>query len=425
MASGSIELVRNPGGVYLIGRILWSSQSNGTEANTSTVTATLQLQRDAANTTTGTFKGTFTVDSTSQTISWYGALPSRTWVTIHTITATVNHNPEGAGNCYLYAKINGPGLTTMEGTYVSGTSTVTLDTIPRYAALAAAPDFHDEEDPVITYSNPAGNSVSTLDACISLDGSNDDISYRSIPKTGSGYTFTLTEAERNLLRSAVTAGRSREIFFYVRTVIGGKIGYSTVSRTLTIKDPEPVIQPTVTDSNDTTYALTGSRDVLIRYYSDAAVTIGASAVKQAVLAGQKVACGGKSLTGDGTIHAVESGSFVFSATDSRGITAQKTVTVPFVEYIRLTCSLENNIPDTAGNLTVTAVGNWFSGSFGIKNNTLKVFYRYKTYGGTYCAWQEMTLSKNGNTYTAEAKVYSVEMERSKGLLKKAFSACAH
>ena len=141
MASGTIQLTRNATGVFLLGQIIWSSTSNGTAANTSTVTATLQLQRNALNTTTGTFKGTFTVGSTSETISWYGSLPSKTWVTVKTITATVSHNSDGAGNCYLYALINGPGATTMEGTYVSGSATVTLDRIPRYAAIISATDF--------------------------------------------------------------------------------------------------------------------------------------------------------------------------------------------------------------------------------------------------------------------------------------------
>ena len=129
---------------------MWESTSNGTAANTSTVTATLQLQRYALNTTTGTFKGTFTVGNTSETISWYGSLPSKTWVTVKTITTTVSHNPNGTGSCYLYALINGPSATTMEGTNVSGSATVTLDTIPRYASLKLVADFTDEANPVIS-----------------------------------------------------------------------------------------------------------------------------------------------------------------------------------------------------------------------------------------------------------------------------------
>ena len=81
----------------------------------------------------------------------------------------------------------------------SGSKTFTLNTIPRKATVTSAPDFTDEQNPTIKYSNPAGNNVTSLRACISLDGSKDDIAYRNITKTGTSYTFTLTDAERKVL----------------------------------------------------------------------------------------------------------------------------------------------------------------------------------------------------------------------------------
>lgn len=409
MANGILTLTRTGSG-YLTGRIVWSSESNGTQANTTTVTATLQIQRSAQNTTTGTFTGTFTVGGTSQNVSVYTALPSYKWVTLKTITVTVSHNASGEGSCYLYAKVNGPGGTTMEGTSVSGAETVALDTIPRFASIVSAPDFNDEENPTITYANPAGSNVTLLEACISLDGSTDDIAYRSISKTGTSYTFQLTEAERNVLRAATTGGNSRTVIFILRTHIGGSMGYGSLRKTFTIKNPNPIINPTITDSNDVTYDLTGNRNKLIRYYSNAAVTMGASAVKQASLTGKKVTCGGKSLTADGTLNAVESDSFVFTATDSRGNTTVKTVTVPFVPYIRLTCSLANNLPDASGHMMVQASGNYYNGSFGSKSNSLKVYYRYKAYGGTYSRWTAMTVSFSGNTYAATAEINGLDYQ---------------
>lgn len=410
MANGTITLTRTGSG-YLDGQIVWSSESNGTQANTSTVTASLQIQRSAQNTTTGTFTGTFTVGGSSESISVHTSLPSYEWVTLKTITVTVSHNANGEGSCYLYAKVNGPGGTTMEGTSVSGSQTVALDTIPRFASIVSAPDFNDEENPTITYSNPAGSNVTLLEACISLDGSTDDIAYRSISKTGTSYTFQLTEAERNVLRAATTGGNSRTVIFIVRTHIGGSMGYGSLRKTFTIKNPNPIINPTITDSNSTTYALTGDRNKLIRYYSNAAVTIGASAVKQASLTSKKVTCGSKSLTADGTMNAVESDKFVFTATDSRGNTTVKTVTVPFVEYIRLTCSLSNNLPDAVGNMSVRATGNYFSGSFGKTTNTLEVQYRYKVRGGSYGDWVAFeTVDKGTVGYAATANLTGLDYQ---------------
>ena len=410
MANGTITLTRTGSG-YLTGRIVWSSESNGTQANTSTVTASLQIQRSAQNTTTGTFTGTFTVGGSSESISVHTSLPSYEWVTLKTITVTVSHNANGEGSCYLYAKVNGPGGTTMEGTSVSGAQTVALDTIPRFASIVSAPDFNDEENPTITYSNPAGNNVAALEACISLDGSAADIAYRSISKTGTTYTFSLTEAERNVLRSATGGGNSRTVFFIVRTNIGGSLGNGSIRRTFTIKNPNPTISPTITDSNSNTYALTGNRNKLVRYCSNAAVTIGASAVKQASLTSKKVTCGSKSLTADGTMNAVESDRFVFTATDSRGNTTVKTVTVPFVEYIRLTCSLANNLPDAVGNMSVRATGNYFNGSFGKTTNTLEVQYRYKVRGGSYGDWVAFeTVDKGTVGYAATANLTGLDYQ---------------
>ena len=54
---------------------------------------------------------------------------------------------------------------------LTGNKTFTLNKIPRAASITAAPNFTDEGNPVIEYSNPAGTAASAVDVCISLDGS--------------------------------------------------------------------------------------------------------------------------------------------------------------------------------------------------------------------------------------------------------------
>lgn len=413
MASGTIALTRTGSG-YLTGQIVWSSTSNGSEANSSKVTATLQIQRSALNSTTGTFTGTITVGGTSETISWYGTLPTYEWVTIKTITTTVNHNASGVGSCYLYAKINGPTGTTMEGTYVSGSETVTLDTIPRQAVMTSAANFNDEENPRITYSNPLGGAAPSLQAGISLTGNNADVlAYHDVDKTAGTDTVDLTESERNTIRAAVTGGNTRTVWIYLRTRIGETYYYSPQSVIVTIKNPNPTISPTIVDSNSKTIALTGNSSKLVRYYSNATIAMGAAAVKGATLASKKVTCGNKSLTADGTINAVESGSFVFTATDNRGNYSTKTVNAAFVEYVKLTCTLANNMPGTDGSMTVKVTGNYYNGSFGTKSNSLTVYYRYKIYGGSYPDnWTAMTVTKSGNTYSATANLTGFDYQTS-------------
>ena len=408
MASGVIELTRTGYG-QMFGRIVWESVSNGSAANTSTVTATLQVSRKDSYVTTGTWKGNLKVGSVTKSFSVYHDVSSG-WFTLQTVTTTISHNNNGSGSCYIYGTIQGPSGTSMEYTSTTGSKTVTLDTIPRFAVITAAPNFNDEENPTITYSNPAGKQVGSLQACISFDKSADDIVYRDISKTGTSYTFNLTSAERDVLRAATTTSNSRTVYFFVRSTIGNAKDTDNLGRTLTIKNPKPTINPTIKDTNSTTVALTGDSSILVKYYSNAAVTIGAAAVKKASLKSQKVVCGNKSLTANGTMTAIESNSFVFTATDSRGNTTTKTVKPSFVNYVKLTCSLGNNMPDGEGNMTVKVSGNYFNGSFGTKSNSLNVYYRYKTVGGSYSSWTAMTVTKSGNTYSATANLTGLDYQ---------------
>jgi hypothetical protein len=128
---------------------------------------------------------------------------------------------------WLYANYN----------YSSKGKSYELTKIPRQATLTAAPDFTDLENPTISYSNPAGNSVDALKACISLTGAIDDIWYREIDKETSSYTFNLTDAEREVLRNN-TSGLSRTVTFFVRTTIGNSNYYSALKKTLTIADSD-------------------------------------------------------------------------------------------------------------------------------------------------------------------------------------------
>ena len=50
----------------------------------------------------------------------------------------------------------------------SGRNDWTLPQISRSATITKAPNFNDEQNPTINYSNPAGNNVTSLQACISF-----------------------------------------------------------------------------------------------------------------------------------------------------------------------------------------------------------------------------------------------------------------
>ena len=346
--------------------------------------------------------------------------------TQYDFTASFNDNQTTSGSKTLYTKTldiahksDGSKTVSCSAEYITGVSSGTitataskaLTRIPIKATIVSAPNFNDEANPTITYKNSAGNSVDKLRACISLTGASADIAYRDISKTGTSYTFNLTDAERKVLRAATTTSNSRTVRFYIETTIGDNVYRVYSSKTFSIVNANPTLSPTVEDTNSTTLALTGDKNKIVKYYSNAKVSIGAAAIKEATLTSQKATNGSKSITAaSGTMNAVESGKFVFTATDSRGNTTTKTVDKTLVNYVKLTCNIATNTPDVDGNYTFTVSGNYFNGSFGTTANTLAVYYRYKTAGGSYSSWATMTVSKSGNTYTATKDITGLDYQ---------------
>lgn len=385
---------------YVLCVIDWTATQN-IDGNYSTVTATLKYFRsNQGYTTYGKFNGGITINGNTDTASHYITVEYLSFTQALTYTVTVPHNSDGTKTITI------SGYGGIEGTSVGSTScskSITLDNIPRQATINAAPAFTDEENPTITYTNRAGTAVSSLQACISLNG-DPDIAYRDISKTGSSYTFNLTTAERNILRQGTT-GKSRTVKFYVKSVINGTTYYSSLAKTLTIANAAPTLNPTVIDSNPTTVALTGSNSRFIRYFSNAQYTVGAAALKYATLKEQGLEVGSKtSATASGTINGVESGSFNFYATDSRGYTTTKTVSKTMVNYIKLTCNLEPTAPNAAGEMTLRINGNYFNANFGAAANTLSLKWRYSVDGGDYTSWTAATPTISGNAYKFETNI---------------------
>ena len=269
---------------------------------------------------------------------------------------------------------------------------------------------------------PRASSVSCSTANI---GSNATI---TINRASTSFTHTLTYSFGSLSGTIATKTSSTNISWTIPTTFYGQIpnsksgtgtitcdtysgstliGSKSTSFTATVSESasKPTLSPTAVDSNTTTTALTGNNSKFIKYYSNASVATGAQARNSATLKSQKITCGAKSITSaSGTINAVESGSFTFSATDSRGYTTTQTLNKTLIEYIKLTCSLNAGAPTTAGVATLKISGNYFNGTFGKVANTLTVQYRYKAQGGSYGSWTTVSATKSGNTYNATATI---------------------
>ena len=320
----------------------------------------------------------------------------------------LSHNDDGSRSFTAYAEA---GIYNV-AVNCTGSATFTIDAIPRAARITSAPDFNDEGNPTINYSNPAGSAVTALDACISFTGAIDDVKYRSIPVNGTSYTFRLTEAEREVLRAGIPEGNSRRVVFYVRTKIGDNTYYSTSYKTLTLINAAPVLDPIIRDTNAATAELTGG-GTLVHHLSNAYFETGAKARKGATITSQGVTCGGVTVEGrSGTIEGVQSGDFLFTVTDSRGNTTTKLVPMPFVEYAGLTCSIGDSKPGTDGDFTLTASGIYSTGDIGESgSNDLYVQCRYKEPGGYFSDWMEMSITTTDRYYTATLKFTDLDYRK--------------
>lgn len=101
--------------------------------------------------------------------------------------------------------------------YSCGGGSDSLTNIPRKATITAVADFTDQDNPSISFSNPGGF---TMDVWLEPNPEGEHICIRKgIPNTGK-YTWALTDAERNQLRSKC-AGAACTIRIGLYTYIGG------------------------------------------------------------------------------------------------------------------------------------------------------------------------------------------------------------
>ena len=344
-------------------------------------------------------------DKTVKNFNFY-VYPYNVTQTIAEGRVTVTHNSDGSLNMPYNVSIPNikasnqyaPPAMALSGTWA-------LTTIPRAAKLLSATTFSEATNPTITYSNPAGNSVSSLKVCIcNNDWSNVYVDYKDeLSKTGSSYTFKLSSTDVAKLLDAAGGGSSLSVKFVLRTTIGGVYKYSELPQTMTIGNVNPIVTASVVDTNATTIALTGDNNKLVKYYSTAYATMSATAQYSAAINLDTYIIRNGNTTGYGTsytVNNVENNSFTFSVEDSRGYVGTASRAPTMINYVKLTCNIENTKPDASGNMDVRCTGSFFNGSFGSVSNTLTVQCRYKKPDGTYSDWYTMTTTKNGNYYGA-------------------------
>lgn len=119
---------------YITGKIVWSSESNGSTANSSNVTVKLYYKKSSSSSsaTTGTLKGKLFIDGTGYSYSKSITLSTNnTYKLIATKTVEIKHNSDGKKSIVIDAT-GGMSGTSFTSSNCPAT-TITLDVIPRYA----------------------------------------------------------------------------------------------------------------------------------------------------------------------------------------------------------------------------------------------------------------------------------------------------
>lgn len=310
----------------------------------------------------------------------------------------VGHNSDGTKSCGISTTFNVQA--TLSGTYVgsiSASGTINLDTIPRAATVTSAPDFNDTQNPTMGYNNSAGNSVTTLQACIaSSDGMTIYAAYRDISKTGSSYTFDLTDAERNALRSAAANTNSLPVRFYVKTILGGSTYLNSLQKTLSIINANPTFTASYQDTNSAIVAVTGNDQLIVQNKSTLAVKVtNAAALKNATLTTATCVLNGTTYSGNisgssytfniGALDISSNATATVTVADSRGNTTSQNLTIQMIAYFApsaiITYERQNNYYTPT---TVNVDANYASVN-GANSVTIKVRYK-KTTDSTWSSY---------------------------------------
>ena len=116
-------------------KVEWSSTSNGSQANTSKIRATVYARRtDNFETKGRSWSGYVAIGGEHTEISFSSSVAvSSSWIEMASMERTVSHNSDGTKQIAIEGEVSGPSGTSLSENTSYATEDVWLDRIPRYA----------------------------------------------------------------------------------------------------------------------------------------------------------------------------------------------------------------------------------------------------------------------------------------------------
>lgn len=389
--------------------ITQNSQNLGANTSNVTVAASVAWSYGSWN-ATGQCTGSITIDGTRYDFSGLvfnaGHTNSGSQV-VMTKTVDISHNSDGTKTLACSASF----ATGISAGTVTATASKTLTTIARASVPTVSSTSVDMGGAVTIYTNPESTNF-THDLAYSFAGG----AYVTI-RTGVGASYSWTTPD---LASKIPNATSGTLIIRCTTKNGSTVvGYKNVS--MTLKVPATVV-PTISTVNITeaTSGLAAKFGAYVQGKSTLKVAITAAGAKGSTIKSYKSVVIGASYTGQSfttdTLLLSGSQSVAVTVTDSRGRTAQKTVTINVLPYstpaaseLRVfRCDINGTPKDDGYYLGMTYA--YSVASLGGKNTAYMVI-EYKTEAASsWTTLVESTVLQHSSIYFATDRVFSTDYQ---------------
>ena len=375
-------------------------------SNNSTVSVALNLKHGEfyATALSGSYLSVAGVKQNySKTISWSGG---NTTTTLTSQTVTVAHNSDGTGSCRIIGTfvLNGSYGSTSIGTMTID-QTLTLTTIPRSSSLSAPASVSTGSSLTVTIT-PANSSFKHR------------LQYKigaTIYKVTDYLPSTTTSYTCDIPHSWMPSTTNSTLVVLLSTYTSAGVEVGSVYKLVSISVPS-TIKPSVSALTATSSVTSGTfANLYVQGKTAVILSATASAGSGAEIvsytySGPSISSTGSSSTATtGTLQASGSLTYTVTVKDSRGLTADKTVTIysqpysaPTISYVSVQrCDADGNLSDS-GTYAKYTVNSTYSNVN--SKNTRTVTVAYSSNGGTsYSA--ETTLQAATDTTNSKTGVY--------------------
>lgn len=392
--------------------------------NTSPVTVTAYIGRGSSESYMTRPEATCVVSVTgcnNKTISYAPGttvnVAANAYVSIGSVTFDVPHDNDGSKTVTISATLNND----VNPTYASASGNMKLTDIPRQANIKSANNFNDEQNPYMTFENKGGLRIN---ARLEFAGTN--ISRNNISNNGN-YTFNLTDAERDLLRSKCANSNTLTVKYVIATLINNTEKFwSTVDRTMTIVNGNPTFTTySYKDANSSVSNLLGSDQLLVKGLSNLQITILSAnkmvtkkkaTPKNYVVTVDNINKSINYSTSDivepiGILKSSGTKRLTVRAYDSRNNSVAVNKDIFVYEYEKPVINATVNRLNNFENQTTLTVNGSFSKlvvNNEEKNSITSLQYRYREHNGTWNEWNNLEGTISDNKFECKDVILSLD-----------------